>query len=252
MLRNKNLKIITAIEDVNYLKKVAGNISQINEASVIASSKYTTDIIDLCRVLSPDILICDLSAENGSMTTTIREICKEHKCSVRIIATASSKSGEAHISDSIDSGADIFMENLDNPSVLRSSLQIVSRHGGELSPQDKSESITAQKADDILHSLKLPIYHSGYVFLKRAITYNALRTSKLPMESYKIYEKISTEFDTTSRHVERAINSAVAFICKHSDKDDILFSILGYSVKSSSFSLTARELILMISEQFRL
>ena len=93
MLRNKNLKIITAIEDVNYLKKVAGNISQINEASVIASSKYSTDIIDLCRVLSPDILICDLSAENGSMTTTIREICKEHKCSVKIIATASSKSG---------------------------------------------------------------------------------------------------------------------------------------------------------------
>lgn len=252
MSQENILRIVTVIENNDYLKKVAGNIAQISNASMVASSRYTTDVVDLCTSLSPDIVICDLSDADGNMSNKIKEICKVRHASVKVIATASSKEGEAYMSDSIKNGADLFMENLDNPEVLHSTLRVIS--GQRIVSQDKKnfDLICNQKVDELLHKFKLPVHFNGYYFLKSAIIHIAKRESKLPDVSCKLYEKVAADFNFNPRQVERAISKSVNYINEVCSKDYILNAILGYSVDTDNYSLNAKELIALIADQLRL
>lgn len=254
MCQQNNLKIITAIENIDYLKKVTETISQISNATMLAYSKNTNDIVELCAELSPDILICDLSSENGEMSSAIKKICKHtHRPTLHVIATASSKAGEAYISDSIKNGADLFMENLDNPDILRSTLRIISHHSDKsTSNDDEIEHILCIKTDEILHKLMLPVHCSGYYYLKSAITRTAMRNTKLPDISCRLYSKIAEEFETNPRHVERAICKAVKRITTMCQKEYILYTILEYSINPLNYELNAKELIALIADQLRL
>lgn len=252
-MRQENIKIITAIENTDYLKKVVENISRMNNTSILAYTRSSTDIIDLCTALSPDVLICDVSGENGKMSTAIKKICKNQQHPpFQVIATAYSKEGEAYISDSIQNGADIFMENLDNPDILRSTLKIISRHTKELPDSEVLKHNLYLKTDEILHSLKLPVHYSAYYYLRSALIRTATRETKLPDVSCKLYAKIAEEFETTPRHVERAICKAVNHINSVCTKEYIFNTILGYSVNTSNYTLNAKELIALIADQLRL
>ena len=248
--QNNCLKIITAIENTEYLKKISDNIAEITNVSLLASLRNSSDIVTLCTELSPDILICDLSNQDSKMSTTIKDICHcKNRHSVRIIATASSKEGEQLISDSIQNGADIFMENLDNPDILKSTLRIIGRQkDGSINSKDK----IYIKADEILHQLKLPVHFSGYHYMKAAIINTALRETKLPEFSCKMCERIAKEFNTNPRHVERAITKAVRHVNSVCPKDYIFDTILGYSINGYNYSLNAKELIALIADQLRL
>lgn len=250
MNQNNCLKIITAIENTEYLKRISDNIAGITNVSLLASLRNSSDIITLCNELSPDILICDLSNQKCQMSATIKDIClRKGKNSVRVIATASSKEGEALISDSMQNGADIFMENLDNPDILKSTLRVISsQKDGDIKANDK----IYIKADEILHQLKLPVHFSGYYYMKAAIINTALRETKLPEISCKMYERIANEFNTNPRHVERAITKAARHVNSVCPKDYILDTILGYSVNGYNYSLNAKELIALIADQLRL
>jgi len=248
-----NLKIITAIENTDYLRKVAENISQLSNASMVAYSRNVNDIVELCEELSPDVLICDLSSKSGKISTAIKNIRKDpHQPTLHVIVTASSKEGEAYISDSIQNGADIFMDNLDNPDILRSTLRIISRRSNEPKSQKDSEHFLYFKTDEILHKLMLPVHCSGYYYLRNALIRTALRETKLPDVSCKLYDKIAEEFETNSRHVERAICKAVKHITSVCPKEYILYTILGYNVNASNYVLNAKELIALIADQLRL
>ena len=252
MLQENTLRIITVIKNNDYLKKVAGNIAQLSNASMVASSRFSTDIVELCTLLSPDVLICDLSDDDGNMSNTIKELCKVRQHSVKVIATASSKEGEAFMSDSIKNGADLFMENLDNPDVLNSTLRIISGRSNATYNKINYEVFYAQKIDEILHKFKLPVHFNGYYFLKSAVLNTAMRETKLPDISCRLYEKIAKEFNTNTRQIERAILKSVNYINKNCTKDYILNIILGYSVDSLNYSLNAKELIALIADQLRL
>ena len=253
MRQQDNLKIITAIENTDYLKKVVDNISRMSNTSVLAYTRNSTDIIDLCSALSPDILICDVSGENGRMSTVIKKICNNQQHPpFHVIATAFSKEGEAYISDSIQNGADLFMENLDNPDILRSTLKIISRHTrGNLDSESLKFDLHL-KTDEILHNLKLPVHYTGYYFFRSALILTATRETKLPDVSCKLYAKIAEEFETTPRQVERAICKAVNHINSVCQKEYIFRTILGYSVNTSNYTLNAKELIALIADQLRL
>lgn len=248
---HSDITIITAIENIDYLKKVAGNIAQLPDYSMLASAKYFTDIIELCKELSPDILICDLSCSNGQMPSTIREICNRQNCSVKVIATASSKSGELYMSDSIASGAELFMGKLDNPDVLRSTLRIISNHSSSCNKKHYINELT-EKVDILLHKLMLPVYFNGYRYLKSAIISMATRDSRLPDISCNLYQEIALEFNTNERHVERALHKAISHINKNNSKNYIIDTILGFNINASMFSFNTKELIALIADQLRL
>lgn len=252
LFQQHNIKIITAIENTDYLKKVAGNIAQISNASMVASSRCSTDILELCKILSPDILICDLSDEGGNMNTVIKEICNIKKPSVKVIATASSKCGEAFMSDSIKNGADLFMENLDNPDILRSTLRIISSRSNVTYDQTNYNLFYTQEIDELLHKFKLPVHYNGYYYLRSAILKTAMRENKLPDVSCRLYEKIANEFNSNARQIERAVLKSVNYINKVCTKEYILDVILGYRVDTTNYSLNAKELIALIADQLRL
>ncbi len=252
MIQENALRIITVIENNDYLKKVAGNIAQLNNASVVASSRNTTNIVELCSLLSPDILIYDLSGKDDNVNNKIKEICNAKNHSVKVIATASSKEGETLISDSIKNGADLFMENLDNPDILRSTLRVISGRGFFSQDKKNIDLFYTQKVDELLHKLKLPVHFSGYYFLKSAIIHIAKRETKLPDVSCRLYEKVAKEYNSNSRQVERAILKSVNYINEICTKDYILNTILGYSVDAANYSLNAKELIALIADQLRL
>ena len=111
------MRVIAAIGDDEYLQKIANNIASFEDVSMIASSKYTTDIMELCERLSPDVLISDLSLDHESMNAIIRKLCRNASNRVKVITTASSKEGEAYMPQAIREGAQLFMQNLDNPRV---------------------------------------------------------------------------------------------------------------------------------------
>ena len=119
------MKVIAAINDDEYLQKITNNIASFEDIRMIASSKHATDIMELCERLSPDILISDLSLEHGKMNNVIEKICANATNKVKVITTASSKEGEAYMSQSIQKGAQIFMQNLDNPRVLYDTLHMI-------------------------------------------------------------------------------------------------------------------------------
>lgn len=252
------IKIIAAIEDENYLQKIASNINGLEGANMVAASKYSTEIIELCRNLSPDVLISDLSLDNGNMTDTIKKVCRNSSKKITVIATSSRKEGEAWISQSLQNGASFYMNHLDDPEILRNSLHIAnSKH--LISENQYSEehcqptrSELTRTISEILHKLKLPTHFPGYYYLKNAILHTTLRDNKLPDISRQLYIKISEEFDTNAKHVERAIARAVTYMTNNSGKENILRIILDYDVDAANYTLTAKEFIALVSDQLRI
>lgn len=174
MTFQRTMKVIAAINDDEYLQKITNNIASFEDIRMIASSKHATDIMELCERLSPDILISDLSLEHGKMNNVIQKICANATNKVKVITTASSKEGEAYMSQSIQN----------------------------ISP--------------------------------------------------RLYLKIAEEYDTNQRHIERAIFRAVTHMNNACGKEHILRTILGYEVDASNYTLSAKELIALISDQLRI
>lgn len=240
-------RVIAAIDDDVYLQKITDNIASFENVNLIASSKYATDIITMCDQLSPDILISDLSLENGNMTHAIKSACGH---SITVIATASSKAGEAHISQSISCGAQFFTKNLDDPMILRNMLHIADKK--QTKEKRIPEGELLRSISELLHKLKLPAHFTGYHYMKSAILHTTLSPNRLPDISVRLYSKIAEEFETNARHIERAIIRAVAHINHSNSKEQILRTILGYDVDSSNYTLSAKELIALISDQLQI
>ena len=79
--------------------------------------------------------------------------------------------------------------NLDNPDILRSTLRILSRRSNETKSKNDSEHVLYLRTDEILHKLMLPVHCSGYYYLRNALIRTALRETKLPDVSCKLYDK---------------------------------------------------------------
>ena len=147
------MKVIAAIGDDEYLQKIANNIASFEDVSMIASSKYTTDIMELCERLSPDVLISDLSLDHGSMNAIIRKLCRNASNKVKIITTASSKEGEAYMPQAISEGAQLFMQNLDNPRVLYDTLHMVHSREAEEAPERPNKAELSRIHRELFHKI---------------------------------------------------------------------------------------------------
>lgn len=246
------LKILIAIENTEYLKKITDNIACLTNFFIIASLSYTTETAAFCEKLSPDILIYDISNTDCPTSDVIHKIKQSRIThSVNVITTSSEKKNESQISASIKNGADIYMENLDDPEILKRALNIITKKRHSISSQNSNDFLLA-KADEILHKLKLPVHFAGYHYL-RAILYNiATRSTKLPEFSCKMYETVAKEYNINPRQVERAINKAIRHITAISSNEYILDVILGYKINSSNYTLNTKELIALIADQLRL
>lgn len=246
------LKILIVIESTEYLKKITDNIACLTNFFIIASLRCTTETAAFCQKLSPDILIYDL-ANTGCPTSDIIHDIKQSQTthSVNIITTSSSKKNESQISASIKNGADLYMENLDDPEILKNTLNIIAKKRQFFLSQNSNNLLLA-KADEILHKLKLPVHFTGYHYL-RTILYNiATRSTKLPEFSCKMYETVAKEYNINPRQVERAINKSIKHITAISSNEYILDVILGYKINSSNYTLNTKELIALIADQLRL
>lgn len=246
------MKVIAAIGDDEYLEKIAHNIASFEDVSMVASSKYATDIVKLCEQLSPDILISDLSLEHGRMNHVIEKICGKSSNKIKVITTATSKEGEAYMPQAIQNGAQLFMQNLDNPHVLYDTLHMVRNHDAGQNANKPSKTELSRLISELFHKLKLPAHFTGYHYLKSAILHTTLRDAKLPDISSRLYLKIAEEFDTNMRHVERAIARAVTHMNNACGKEYILRTILGYEVDASNYTLSVKELIALVSDQLRI
>ena len=252
MTSQRTMKVIAAINDDEYLQKITNNIASFEDIRMIASSKHATDIMELCERLSPDILISDLSLEHGKMNNVIQKICANATNKVKVITTASSKEGEAYMSQSIQKGAQIFMQNLDNPRVLYDTLHMIQERETGTTIERPTKTELSRLLSELFHKLKLPAHFTRYHYLKSAVLITALSKNKLPDISPRLYLKIAEEYDTNQRHIERAIFRAVTHMNNACGKEHILRTILGYEVDASNYTLSAKELIALISDQLRI
>lgn len=252
MTSQSAMKVIAVIGDDEYFQKIANNIASFEDVSLIASSKNTTDILGLCEHLSPDVLISDLSLEHGKMNGVIRKVCENTANQVKVIATASDKEGESYMPQSMQNGAQLFMQNLDNPRVLYDTLRMLRARSAKQNAEKPTKTELSRILSELFHKLKLPAHFTGYHYLKSAILHTTLRESRLPDISSRLYLKIAEEFDTNTRHIERAISRAVTHMNNACGKEYILRTILGYEVDASNYTLSVRELIALVSDQLRL
>lgn len=152
----------------------------------------------------------------------------------------------------IQNGAQLFMQNLDNPHVLYDTLHMVRNHDAGQNANKPSKTELSRLISELFHKLKLPAHFTGYHYLKSAILHTTLRDAKLPDISSRLYLKIAEEFDTNMRHVERAIARAVTHMNNACGKEYILRTILGYEVDAANYTLNVKELIALVSDQLRI
>lgn len=152
----------------------------------------------------------------------------------------------------IREGAQLFMQNLDNPRVLYDTLHMVRSREAEEAPERPSKTELSRILSELFHKLKLPAHFAGYHYLKSAVIHTTLSKSKLPDISSRLYAKLAEEFDTNVRHIERAIARAVTHVNNACGKEYILRTILGYDVDASNYTICVKELIALISDQLRI
>ncbi len=105
---------------------------------------------------------------------------------------------------------------------------------------------------ELMYELRLPVYFTGYHYLKSAIIDAVLCPDRIPDISSQLLKNVADEFHTDKRHVERAVSKAVSHINSECGTRYITNKILGYETDAYGSAISVKELIALIADQLRI
>ncbi len=202
-------------------------------------------ILDSIRNDPPDIVVLDVTAQNGDAVSIMKR-ARELGVRPPAFIITSACDNEFLENQVMENGASRFLLRPYSADDLCSAINAVSGEKPDSCTEDMEIVVT-----DIIHQLGVPAHIKGYHYLRSAILNSIEDKTLLDSVTKLLYPTVAGLFDTTSSRVERAIRHAIEIAWDRGNVDT-LNSFFGYTVDISKGKPTNSEFIALITDKLRL
>ena len=219
---------------------------------VLAETGDGEEAVELCRKLSPDLLIMDLILTQMDGLDVLDALTGSSRPAVLVLsAQVRGSTGELALAK----GASYcLMKPCKVPSVIERCRLLASTPRVEEDQTERSarsrqsleSSVTA-----IIHEIGVPAHIKGYQYLRQAIIMTVENMEVINAVTKILYPEVAKYFNTTASRVERAIRHAIEVAWDRGDLET-LQKYFGYTVSNAKGKPTNSEFIAMIADRLQL
>lgn len=240
----KNINIIIADTNTEWRGTLIKAINFENGMNIIGATDDGSELIELCRRFSPDIVIMDMilaSMDGVEALTAVKALDK----SPSVLVLSSFASGK--LADlAVKSGANYFMiKPCKTAAVVERVRQMMNEQSAE---SNAFEEDLRTVVTEIMHEIGVPAHVRGYQYLRDAIIMATENASVIKSVTKVLYPTVAEHYDTTPSRVERAIRHAIETAWDRGDLD-MLRKYFGYTVSGAKGKPTNSEFIAMIADR---
>ena len=240
------LKLIIADEDKKTLDEMRENFTDDNY-EIVATTSSGTELIDLIKTQSPDIVIMDIVLQNCDGFKVMEEV---KNIDVKIVIQ-SSLSMDGFINKAISLGAKYYCIKPFDKQTLKDRIQdIVSPKQSQLGSifNGKTNNQLEEKITNIFITVGIPAHIKGYQFLREAIKLAIANPEIINSITKKLYPTIAEKYATSASKVERAIRHAIE-VAWNRGKIENINNLFGIKVYSSNEKPTNGEFIALVADK---
>lgn len=202
-------------------------------------------ILDSVKNDPPDVVVLDISAQNGDAVSVMKRV-RELGVKFPVFIITSAYDNEFIERQIMDNGASKFLLKPYDADDLCSAINSALGDRANSLSDDMEIVVT-----DIIHQLGVPAHIKGYHYLRTAILYSIEDKSLLDSVTKLLYPTVAGIYETTSSRVERAIRHAIEIAWDRGNVDT-LNSFFGYTVDTGKGKPTNSEFIALITDKLRL
>lgn len=202
-------------------------------------------ILDSVKNDPPDVVVLDISAQNGDAVSVMKRV-RELGVKFPVFIVTSAYDNEFIERQIMDNGASKFLLKPYDADDLCSAINSALGDRANSLSDDMEIVVT-----DIIHQLGVPAHIKGYHYLRTAILYSIEDKNLLDSVTKLLYPTVAGIYETTSSRVERAIRHAIEIAWDRGNVDT-LNSFFGYTVDTSKGKPTNSEFIALITDKLRL
>lgn len=202
-------------------------------------------ILDSVKNDPPDVVVLDVSAQNGDAVSVMKRV-RELGVKFPVFIVTSAFDNEFIERQIMDNGASRFLLKPYDADDLCSAINSALGDKANSLSDDMEIVVT-----DIIHQLGVPAHIKGYHYLRTAILYSIEDKNLLDSVTKLLYPTVAGIYETTSSRVERAIRHAIEIAWDRGNVDT-LNSFFGYTVDTGKGKPTNSEFIALITDKLRL
>lgn len=202
-------------------------------------------ILDSVKNDPPDVVVLDISAQNGDAVSVMKRV-RELGVKFPVFIITSAFDNEFIERQIMDNGASRFLLKPYDVDDLCSAISSALGDRANSLSDDMEIVVT-----DIIHQLGVPAHIKGYHYLRTAILYSIEDKNLLDSVTKLLYPTVAGIYETTSSRVERAIRHAIEIAWDRGNVDT-LNSFFGYTVDTGKGKPTNSEFIALITDKLRL
>ena len=219
---------------------------------IVGETGNGEEAVELCRRLSPDLLIMDLMLTQMDGLDVLDALAGPDKPAVLVLSAQVRGSMAETV---LSKGANYCqMKPCKLSSVVERARRLAGTARTEEDPAERSartrqnleSSVTA-----IIHEIGVPAHIKGYQYLRYAIMMTVENMEVINAVTKILYPEVAKHFNTTASRVERAIRHAIEVAWDRGDLET-LQKYFGYTVSNAKGKPTNSEFIAMIADRLQL
>lgn len=247
------MKLIIALSSVDERRLLEYSFHFDTTTEIIGSCSTGEEVLNLCRISMPDVLVADSVLEDCNCIDLIKKL-KKYSEKTKIIIVAPQKN-EKLVKKAINLGVDYIMIKPYEISTMKKRINYMLGTGNfenaDMPNSSNIESRMETLISNILNSTGIMPNLKGYHYIKSALLIGFKNEMVLKKGITKgIYPEIAKENNTSTIRVERAIRHAIESAWKRYGKNDY-YKNLGFMVFNDEKRPTNSEFIYTISEYLR-
>lgn len=245
------ITVLIADDNKDFCEVLAEYLAGQEDLEVIGITYRGTEVVDLVRSLTPDVLILDIVMpylDGIGVLEKLRQVSLEKVPKIIILSALGQ---EKMTRRTMALGADYYVVKPFDLEVLGSRIRQLTVTGeNEKSVPARSRSIDME-VTGLIHEIGIPAHIRGYHYLRAAILLVIDRVDLLGAITKELYPSIAEKFDTTPSRVERAIRHAIE-VAWNRGNIDLINSMFGHTVSSERGKPTNSEFIAMVADRLRM
>lgn len=249
-------RLITVIvgDDTSEFGQICSDILKGYGFTVKNTAKDGTEILNLIRTESPDVVVMDAYMKNLDAIAVMEQVNSLELRKPAFIITSAYDNAFTQ-NEIMRLGAAYFVLKPFDLHVLAQRIAdltgfIRNGHGLQPVPEEEEADLEGQ-ITEILHQIGVPAHIKGYHYLREGIMLAVNDSEALGSITKILYPAIAKRFSTTSSRVERAIRHAIEVAWDRGDVD-VLNSYFGYTIHNLRGKPTNSEFIAMIADNLSL
>lgn len=248
----QGITIILADDNNQALVEMENVLKNIDLDIIVHKAKDGEQLLELSKVMKPDVIVTDVILSKIDGITAIKEIQKNGFCKKVIVLSSfmtddiMSECASLNISNFIlkPFKTETLAEKIVESMKANSALSLISN-------QSQIDLDLEIRVTQIIHDIGVPAHIKGYHYLREAITMVIEDMTLLSAITKILYPSIAKSFETTSSRVERAIRHAIEVAWDRGDIDT-LQNIFGYTISTAKGKPTNSEFISIVADRLRL